>query len=53
MKTVRLIAFRGVGFSNPRYTNEDALIKAGHVGFQLEGDPTIYGFHRQKRPLKK
>jgi hypothetical protein len=43
---IRLIAFRGTGgFRDPRYQNEPALIKAGHVGLQLEGDATIYGFH--------
>jgi hypothetical protein len=53
MKTIRLLAFRGVGFRNPQYTDEDALIKAGHVGFQLEGDPTIYGFHPTEEAIKE
>ena len=43
---IHLIAFRGTGgFDDPKYEQERALIKAGHVGFQLEGDPVIYGFH--------
>ncbi len=46
MKTVSLIGFREVGFDkNSPYANEDALIRAGHVGVMLEGDDAIYGFH--------
>jgi hypothetical protein len=44
LKVVRLLAFRGVGFRNPLYDGEPALIKMGHVGLQFEGDPVIYGF---------
>lgn len=43
---VFLIAFRGTGgFNNPSYKDEPALIKAGHVGIQFEGDERIFGFH--------
>lgn len=46
MPTIQLIAFRGTGgFRNPRYRPLPGLIKAGHVGIQLEDDPIIYGFH--------
>jgi hypothetical protein len=41
-----LLAFRGTGgFRNPKYKDEPTLIKAGHVGIQLEGDSRVYGFH--------
>jgi hypothetical protein len=43
---IRLVAFRGTGgFRNPKYRPLPGLIKAGHVGLQLENDPVIYGFH--------
>ena len=46
MKTIFLIAFRGTGFRDERYKTEDALIRAGHVGFAFEGDDEfIFGFH--------
>ena len=41
---VRIIGFRGVA-DDPRYQNEPALIKVGHVGISLDGGHTIYGFH--------
>ena len=39
---VYLLGFRGVGF---KVKDEFALIRAGHVGWQLEGDDRIFGFH--------
>lgn len=42
---IRIIAFRGIGLHNTRFKQESGLIKAGHVGFQFEGDDLIYGFH--------
>lgn len=39
---VYLLGFRGLGFSAK---DESALIRAGHVGWQLEGDERIFGFH--------
>jgi hypothetical protein len=44
--TVYLLGFRGTGdFDHPQYAHEPALIKAGHVGLQLEGDERVFGFH--------
>ena len=41
-----LLAFRGTGgFRDPKYSSEPALIRAGHVGIQFEGDDRIFGFH--------
>jgi hypothetical protein len=41
-----LIGFRGTGFRTQKYQSEPGLVKAGHVGFAFEEDPsTIYGFH--------
>lgn len=45
MKTIRLLAFRNMDFRNPIYAHEAGLIRVGHVGLQLAGDPAIYGFH--------
>lgn len=46
MKTIYLIGFRGTGFRDHKYSNEPALIRAGHVGIAFEGDEMqIYGFH--------
>src|SRR5574341_2486906 len=45
MKTIHLLAFRNMDFRNPIYAHEPGLIRVGHVGLQLEGDPAIYGFH--------
>ncbi len=43
---IYLIAFRGTGgFDSPKYMNEPALIKAGHVGIQFEGEQRVFGFH--------
>jgi hypothetical protein len=45
VKTIRLLAFRNDDPLNPTFAHESSLIRAGHVGIQLEGDPVIYGFH--------
>ena len=46
MKQITIIAFRGTGgFQNPKYKSLPGLLKAGHVGFILENDSVIYGFH--------
>lgn len=46
MKKVYLVGFRGVGFKNRAFEDEDALIWAGHVGFCFEDEEyLIYGFH--------
>jgi hypothetical protein len=46
MKKFYLIGFRGTGIRNPRYGQESALIRVGHVGFAFEGDEMrIFGFH--------
>jgi hypothetical protein len=45
MPKVSLVAFRGTGnFKSPKYRDKPGLIKAGHVGIQLEGDKRIFGF---------
>src|SRR5688572_7533851 len=45
MPKVSLIAFRGTGnFKSPKYRDKPGLIKAGHVGIQLEGEKRIFGF---------
>jgi hypothetical protein len=49
---VWLIGFRGLGFTKD-FKNEDALIRAGHVGWQLEGDKRIFGFHPTKEAVDK
>jgi len=46
MPSIQILAFRGTGgFYNPKYQSLPGLIKAGHVGFKFEDDPSIYGFH--------
>ena len=47
---VRLIGFRGLGFTKDS-KDEPALIRAGHVGWQLEGDKRIFGFHPTKEAI--
>ena len=49
---VRLIGFRGLGFTKA-FKSEDALIRAGHVGWQLEGDKRIFGFHPTKEAIDR
>lgn len=44
MRKVYLLGFRGLGFTED-VKSEPALIRAGHVGWQLEGDERIFGFH--------
>lgn len=45
-KKVYLIGFRGTGFSDDRYTQEPALVRAGHIGLAFEGaEFLILGFH--------
>jgi hypothetical protein len=45
MPKVSVIGFRGTGnFKSPKYRDKPGLIKAGHVGIQLEGDKRIFGF---------
>jgi hypothetical protein len=41
---IRIVGFRGVGFENPQFEDEPALIRAGHVGISLDTGKTIYGF---------
>jgi hypothetical protein len=42
---IYLMGFRGTGnFKSPKYRDKPGLIKAGHVGIQLEGDGRIFGF---------
>ena len=53
MKQITIIAFRGTGFRSEKYKNEPVLIRAGHVGFLLEGDPIIYGFHPTTEAVEK
>jgi hypothetical protein len=39
------MGFRGTGnFKSPKYRDKPGLIKAGHVGIQIEGDARIFGF---------
>ncbi|MDX1993676.1 MAG: hypothetical protein SF029_14910 [bacterium] len=46
MKKVYLIGFRGIGFRDAQFSQEDALIRAGHVGIAFEDAPKhIFGFH--------
>lgn len=46
MKRVFLVGFRGGGFRNSVFAQEDPLIKAGHVGLFFENEKgLIYGFH--------
>jgi hypothetical protein len=50
-RTVKVAGFRGVGFNDPAYASEDALIKAGHVGVSFDGGKTIYGFHPSEQAM--
>lgn len=45
MPNVYIIGFRGTGFRDTRYSRENTLIRAGHVGLSFEGEEdTILGF---------
>jgi hypothetical protein len=46
MKQVYLVGFRGTGFRDSRFIDQDPLIRAGHVGIAFEGyEGRIIGFH--------
>lgn len=46
MKKIYLIGFRGTGFRETKFSNEPALIRAGHVAIAFEGfEDQILGFH--------
>jgi hypothetical protein len=46
LPNVYIIGFRGTGFKDKRYLDEEALIRAGHVGISFEGiENLILGFH--------
>ncbi len=45
MKTIRILAFRGIGTRNPNHAQYPGLIRVGHVGIQFEESGIIYGFH--------
>lgn len=45
MKKVYLIGFRGTGFRDAQFSQEAALIRAGHVGISFEGEKNrVFGF---------
>jgi hypothetical protein len=45
LKTIRILAFRGIGVRNPGHLRYPGLIRVGHVGIQFGDMTTIYGFH--------
>jgi hypothetical protein len=46
MKRLKVIGFQGASRRfQEQYPGEDPLIINGHVGYQFDGDITIYGFH--------
>lgn len=46
VKKIYLIGFRGTGFRDERFKAENALIRAGHVGFSFQDERhVIWGFH--------
>jgi hypothetical protein len=45
VKTIHILAFRGIGVRNPDHARYPGLIRVGHVGIQFEDTRTIYGFH--------
>jgi hypothetical protein len=51
VKKICLIGFGGVGIHNPDHKDENPLIRSGHVGFQFEDDPVIYGFHPTEQAI--
>jgi hypothetical protein len=54
MKTIYLIGFQGKSFRDERYKQENALIRAGHVGIAFEGyEGSIIGFHPTSEAIEK
>ncbi|MEM9955249.1 MAG: hypothetical protein AAF846_26820 [Chloroflexota bacterium] len=54
MKKISIIAFRGTSFRDPKYKTENALIRAGHVGWIFEDEPdVIYGFHPTNKAVEE
>lgn len=49
---IHLIAFNGTGGFDRNLGRLPALVIAGHVGFQFEDDPNIYGFHPTPEAVK-
>jgi hypothetical protein len=45
VKTIRVLAFRGIGTHREAARQEAGLIRVGHVGVQFEESDIIYGFH--------
>jgi hypothetical protein len=45
VKTLRILAFRGIGARNPAHAAYPGLVRVGHVGVQFADGAPIYGFH--------
>ena len=52
-RQVDIFAFRGTGFKDVQYKNENGLIRAGHIGVSTDGGKTIYGFHPSPREIQR